>query len=601
MTDSNTETRPASKSIRPLGALLPFIRPYWRTLLLALAALLASSAAVLLLPIAVRDVIDYGFTAEDAAEVDRYFLILLLFAFLIGVFSAARAYFVNWLGERVVADLRNQLFGQVLAMDMKFFEVTKVGEVLSRLTTDTTLIQSISGVGLSIVLRSTIQFFGALTLLAITNFSLTLWLVVLLPLVIAPVMIIGRWVRKLSAESQDRIADASGDAGEILNAVQTVQMFTAEKAEAARFDRAVRLSFVTAISRIRARALLTTVAMTGLFGAFVVVLWMGARSVLAGEISGGELGQFVMYAVLVGASGGALVEFWGELQRAAGAMERISQLLVQKPEVVNPIDAKVLVSQGPGRIELENVSFSYPSRPDTLALDKLNLSIKPGEQVALVGASGAGKSTLLQLLLRMFDVSSGSIAIDGHDVRTLDLASLRGRIGIVPQESVIFGISAFENIRFGSPNATRAEVMRAAEIAHADAFLQRLPEGYYTDLGEKGARLSGGQKQRIAIARAVLKDPAILLLDEATSALDSESERLVQSALDALRRERTTLVIAHRLATVLNADRIIVLDAGKVIAEGNHQWLMANEPLYQDMVNLQFNQPEALSPKISLA
>jgi len=601
MTDSNTETRPASKSIRPLGALLPFIRPYWRTLLLALAALLASSAAVLLLPIAVRDVIDYGFTAEDAAEVDRYFLILLLFAFLIGVFSAARAYFVNWLGERVVADLRNQLFGQVLAMDMKFFEVTKVGEVLSRLTTDTTLIQSISGVGLSIVLRSTIQFFGALTLLAITNFSLTLWLVVLLPLVIAPVMIIGRWVRKLSAESQDRIADASGDAGEILNAVQTVQMFTAEKAEAARFDRAVHLSFVTAISRIRARALLTTVAMTGLFGAFVVVLWMGARSVLAGEISGGELGQFVMYAVLVGASGGALVEFWGELQRAAGAMERISQLLVQKPEVVNPIDAKVLVSQGPGRIELENVSFSYPSRPDTLALDKLNLSIKPGEQVALVGASGAGKSTLLQLLLRMFDVSSGSIAIDGHDVRTLDLASLRGRIGIVPQESVIFGISAFENIRFGSPNATRAEVMRAAEIAHADAFLQRLPEGYDTDLGEKGARLSGGQKQRIAIARAVLKDPAILLLDEATSALDSESERLVQSALDALRRERTTLVIAHRLATVLNADRIIVLDAGKVIAEGNHQWLMANEPLYQDMVNLQFNQPEALSPKISLA
>ncbi|MBL6688039.1 MAG: ATP-binding cassette domain-containing protein, partial [Pseudomonadales bacterium] len=286
---------------------------------------------------------------------------------------------------------------------------------------------------------------------------------------------------------------------------------------------------------------------------------------------------------------------------AAGAMERISQLLVQKPEVVNPIDAKVLVSQGPGRIELENVSFSYPSRPDTLALDKLNLSIKPGEQVALVGASGAGKSTLLQLLLRMFDVSSGSIAIDGHDVRTLDLASLRGRIGIVPQESVIFGISAFENIRFGSPNATRAEVMRAAEIAHADAFLQRLPEGYDTDLGEKGARLSGGQKQRIAIARAVLKDPAILLLDEATSALDSESERLVQSALDALRRERTTLVIAHRLATVLNADRIIVLDAGKVIAEGNHQWLMANEPLYQDMVNLQFNQPEALSPKISLA
>ena len=600
MTEAQSEERPSSKSIRPLLSLVPFIKPYWRTLVLALLALLASSAAVLALPIAVRDVIDYGFSANDAAQVDQYFLVLLLFAFLIGVFSAARAYFVNWLGERVVADLRNRVFGQVLAMDMRFFEVTKVGEILSRLTTDTTLIQSISGVGLSIVLRSSIQFVGALLLLAVTNLSLTLWLLILLPAVIAPVMIIGRWVRKLSAASQDRIADASGYAGEILNAVQTVQMFTAEASETERFRRAVSLSFRTAVRRIRARALLTTAAMTGLFGAFVIVLWMGARSVLDGDISGGELGQFVMYAVLVGASGGALVEFWGELQRAAGAMERISQLLVLTPEVVNAVDAMTPSVSGPGSVELKQVSFSYPSRPGVRALNDVTLSIAPGEQIALVGASGAGKSTILQLLLRMFDTDSGSIEIDGVDVRQWQLQSLRQRIGIVPQETVIFGVSALENIRFGSPEASPDAVLRAARVAHADEFLAKLPEGYDTDLGEKGARLSGGQKQRIAIARAVLKDPAILLLDEATSALDAENERLVQSALEQLRHQRTTLVIAHRLATVINADRIVVLEEGRILAQGDHDWLMRHEPRYQEMVKLQFNQTPKQDPVVGV-
>ena len=600
MTEAQSEERPSSKSIRPLLSLVPFIKPYWRTLVLALLALLASSAAVLALPIAVRDVIDHGFSANDAAQVDQYFLVLLLFAFLIGVFSAARAYFVNWLGERVVADLRNRVFGQVLAMDMRFFEVTKVGEILSRLTTDTTLIQSISGVGLSIVLRSSIQFVGALLLLAVTNLSLTLWLLILLPAVIAPVMIIGRWVRKLSAASQDRIADASGYAGEILNAVQTVQMFTAEASETERFRRAVSLSFRTAVRRIRARALLTTAAMTGLFGAFVIVLWMGARSVLDGDISGGELGQFVMYAVLVGASGGALVEFWGELQRAAGAMERISQLLVLTPEVVNAEGAMTPSASGPGSVELKQVSFSYPSRPGVRALNDVTLSIAPGEQIALVGASGAGKSTILQLLLRMFDTDSGSIEIDGVDVRQWQLQSLRQRIGIVPQETVIFGVSALENIRFGSAEASPDAVMRAARVAHADEFLAKLPEGYDTDLGEKGARLSGGQKQRIAIARAVLKDPAILLLDEATSALDAENERLVQSALEQLRHQRTTLVIAHRLATVINADRIVVLEEGRILAQGDHDWLMHHEPRYQEMVKLQFNQTPKQDPVVGV-
>ena len=595
MSDSQVEDRPASKSIRPLLMLVPFIKPYWGTLLLALIALLSASAAVLVMPLAVRDVIDQGFSADNAAQIDQYFYVLLIIAILIGVLGAARAYFVNWLGERVVADLREQVFGQVLTMDMKFFETTKVGEILSRLTTDTTLIQSISGVGLSIVLRSSIQFVGALILLAFTNFSLTALLVVLLFVVIAPIMVIGRWVRQLSRASQDRIADVSGYAGEILNAVQTVQMFTAERSEGVRFTQAVEASFKTAVKRIRFRALLTTVGMTGLFGAFIVGLWMGAKAVVAQEITGGELSQFVIYAVLVGASGGALIEFWGELQRAAGAMERLGQLLSLRPEILDPKAPKTLDAKNTGRITFNAVRFNYPSRPDTPALKNLNLTIEPGEQIALVGPSGAGKSTIFQLLLRMYDPQSGSVQIDGTDIRAFRLKDLRQFIGIVPQETVIFGVNALENIRFGRPEADPESVHRAAEAAHAETFIKALPEGFETDLGERGARLSGGQRQRIAIARAILKDPAVLLLDEATNALDVESERLVQAALDRLRSGRTTLVIAHRLATVMDADRIVVIADGEIKAVGQHQQLMATEPLYREMVTLQFGQTEPVA------
>ncbi|MGB1343574.1 MAG: ABC transporter transmembrane domain-containing protein [Pseudomonadales bacterium] len=594
MSESQVEDRPASKSIRPLLMLVPFIKPYWGTLVLALVALLSASAAVLVMPLAVRDVIDQGFSADNAAQIDQYFYVLLIIAILIGVLGAARAYFVNWLGERVVADLREQVFGQVLTMDMKFFETTKVGEILSRLTTDTTLIQSISGVGLSIVLRSSIQFVGALILLAITNFSLTAVLVVLLFVVIAPIMVIGRWVRQLSRASQDRIADVSGYAGEILNAVQTVQMFTAERAEGVRFTRAVEASFKTAVKRIRFRALLTTVGMTGLFGAFIVGLWMGAKAVVAQEITGGELSQFVIYAVLVGASGGALIEFWGELQRAAGAMERLGQLLSLRPEILDPKNPKILDAKNIGRITFDQVRFNYPSRPDSPAINNLSLVIEPGEQIALVGPSGAGKSTIFQLLLRMFDPQSGCVRIDGTDIRNFRLKDLRQFIGIVPQETVIFGINALENIRFGRPEADEEAVYRAAEAAHAGIFIRGLPEAFKTDLGERGARLSGGQRQRIAIARAILKDPAVLLLDEATNALDAESERLVQAALDRLREGRTTLVIAHRLATVMDADRIVVIADGEIKAVGQHQQLMATEPLYREMVTLQFGQSESL-------
>ena len=594
MSDSQVEDRPASKSIRPLLMLVPFIKPYWGTLVLALIALLSASAAVLVMPLAVRDVIDQGFSADNAAQIDQYFYVLLIIAILIGVLGAARAYFVNWLGERVVADLREQVFGQVLTMDMKFFETTKVGEILSRLTTDTTLIQSISGVGLSIVLRSSIQFVGALILLAFTNFSLTALLVVLLFVVIAPIMVIGRWVRQLSRASQDRIADVSGYAGEILNAVQTVQMFTAERSEGVRFTQAVEASFKTAVKRIRFRALLTTVGMTGLFGAFIVGLWMGAKAVVAQEITGGELSQFVIYAVLVGASGGALIEFWGELQRAAGAMERLGQLLSLRPEILDPKAPKTLDAKNTGRITFNAVRFNYPSRPDTPALKNLNLTIEPGEQIALVGPSGAGKSTIFQLLLRMYDPQSGSVQIDGTDIRAFRLKDLRQFIGIVPQETVIFGVNALENIRFGRPEADPESVHRAAEAAHAETFIKALPEAFETDLGERGARLSGGQRQRIAIARAILKDPAVLLLDEATNALDVESERLVQAALDRLRSGRTTLVIAHRLATVMDADRIVVIADGEIKAVGQHQQLMATEPLYREMVELQFGATNTL-------
>jgi ATP-binding cassette subfamily B protein len=567
--------------------LIPFISPYKGTLLLALVALLVSSAALLAMPIAVRNVIDHGFSVEDAANVDRYFFVLLMFALVIGVFGAARAYFVGWLGERVVADIRDKVFRHVVRMDPTFFEVTRIGEVLSRLTADTTLIQSISGVGISILLRSTIQFIGALALLAYTNLQLMGILVIVLPVIIVPIVAIGHWVRKLSRDTQDRVADASGHAAEILNAVETVQVFTAEELESRRFGDAVTESFVTAVRRIRVRALFTTVAMSGVFGALIFVLWIGANEVLAGNISGGELGQFVLYAIFVGVSGGALSEFWGELQRAAGAMERLAELLKMEPAIQTPSNP-IALPASQGAVSFNGVNFSYPSRPDTLAANDFTLNVAKGEHIALVGPSGAGKSTVFQLLLRFYNFESGQIKVDDVDITMADPREIRARIGIVPQQTIIFGATAVENIRFGRPGATDDEVIEAAKMASAHEFIEKLPEGYDTYLGEKGARLSGGQKQRIAIARAVLKDPPILLLDEATSSLDAQSERLVQEALKVLQKNRTTMVIAHRLSTVLEADRIVVMDSGRILAVGRHADLIEREPVYARMVDLQF-------------
>ena len=588
--DTADVNRPKGRSLRPLRSLVPYIRPYRGVLLLAMISLLLASSAILVMPVAVRYVIDFGFTAEDAAKIDRYFIYLFGVVLLMGVFGAARAYFVNWLGERVVADVRDQLYRHVICMDPAFFEVTKTGEVLSRLTADTTLIQSISGVGLSIILRSSIQFIGALLLLAVTNIKLMGYIIVLFPLVLVPIIAIGRLVRRLSRASQDRIADASGLASETLNAAQTIQAFTAEELEIRRFGDSIQASFDAAISRTKARALFSAVAISCLFSALIVVLWIGARSVLNGAMSGGELGQFVLYAMFVAMSAAMLSEVWGELQRASGAMERILELLDAEPGIKAPDHPTPLPDTRDGRIKFAGIAFNYPSRPDSPALVDFSLDVASGEKIAFVGPSGAGKSTVFQLLMRFFDPQGGTILLDGVNIAAADPRDVRGRIGLVPQETIIFGASARENIRFGRPDATDEQIESAARAAAADEFIQKLPEKYDTFLGEKGARLSGGQKQRIAIARAILKNAPVLLLDEATSSLDAESERLVQQALEYLEKDRTTIVIAHRLATVLGADRIVVMNEGRIVDVGKHDELVNRNELYARLAELQFGE-----------
>jgi ATP-binding cassette, subfamily B, bacterial len=557
---------------------------------IALVALLIAASAMLALPMALRNVIDQGFTAANAAAVDKYFLLLLVAAGVFAAFASLRFYLVGWIGERVVADIRSAVYKRVIRMDPAFFEVTKTGEVLSRLTTDTTLIQSLSGAGLSILLRSAVSFVGSLVLLLFTSLKLALIILALIPTVLVPMLMFGRRVRRLSRESQDRVADTSGLAGETLNAIQTVQAYTLEGLHGMRYDSAVRDSFDTAIRRMRVRAWMMAAAIVCMFSAVTLVLWLGARSVLDGTMSGGELAQFLSYAIFMATAVAALSEMWGEIQRAAGAMERTVELLESRPSIVTPT-APVALAPPRGAIRFDHLSFSYPSRPQTRALDDFDLEIAPGENVAFVGPSGAGKSTVFQLLLRFYDPTAGRILIDDVDIALADPSAVRARVGLVPQETMIFGESARENIRYGRPGASDAEIVAAARAAAADEFITKLPEGYDTFLGEKGARLSGGQKQRIAIARAILKNPPILLLDEATSSLDSESERLVQDALEKLMRNRTTLVIAHRLATAINSDRIVVIDRGRIVGIGRHAELLRDNALYARLALLQFGEP----------
>jgi ATP-binding cassette subfamily B protein len=579
--------RPTTRRIGSLRALRPFLARYRMQIGFALVFLLISAAGALAIPAAVGQVIDRGFMAENIGNINRWFWLLFAAAALMAVGGGLRFYWVSWLGQRVVADIRKSVYARVLSMPPDFFGTTRTGEVLSRLNTDTTLVETVVGSTVSFGVRNLLMLVASSLALVFTAPSLAGVIGLLIVVIIAPVVLLGRWVRRLSRNAQDRVADFSAHGDETINAVQTVQAFAQESREHQRFADAVESAFVAARDRIRASTLLIVLVILMTFGAITFVLWLGARSVLSGAMSPGQLGQFVLYAAIAAGSTASLSEIWSQLQRAAGAMERLAELLEAQPSIVSPHEPRSL-PDGPLAVAFESVEFAYPARPDEPVLRGLDFSVSAGETVAIVGPSGAGKSTLFQLLLRFYDPSAGRVAVGGVDVRELDLIELRGRLGVVPQDVVMFSGSAADNIAYGRPGAAEEAIAAAARSAHADEFVERWPERYTTFLGERGVRLSGGQRQRIAIARALIKQPPLLLLDEATASLDAESERLVQDALNDISADRTVLVIAHRLATVRRADRIVLLDQGRVVAQGTHEQLVADSPLYARLARLQF-------------
>ncbi|MCA6124878.1 ABC transporter ATP-binding protein/permease [Bradyrhizobium sp. WSM 1704] len=583
-----TEPAKSRARLRPLLALAPYVARYKGRAILALISLTVAAITTLIVPVAVRRMIDMGFTPEGIAMINSYFSVMIAVVAVLAGASASRYYLVMTIGERIVADLRRDVFAHLISLSPSFFDSARSGELVSRLTADTTQIKSAVGASVSIALRNMMLFIGAAAMMVITSPRLSLFVLLAIPIIVIPLVAFGRWVRRLSRNAQDTLADASAYASELVNAIRTVQAYTGERLARTRFAGELEQAYEAARSSTKARAVLTLIVIFIVFASVVVILWVGSHDVLVGTISPGRLGQFILYTAFAASGLGQLSEVWGEVSAASGAAERLFEILRVKPEIAAPAAPRALPQPARGDVGFDNVSFAYPTRPNALAVDGVSLEVRSGEKVAIVGPSGAGKSTLFHLLLRFYDPKSGTISLDGVPIRQADPAEVRARIALVPQDSVVFAASARDNIRFGRPDASDAEVERAADLAHATEFLRRLPDGFDAQLGERGVTLSGGQRQRIAIARAILRDAPLLLLDEATSALDAESETLVQTALEELMRHRTTLVIAHRLATVLSCDRILVMDQGRIVEQGTHAELVAANGLYARLARLQF-------------